>query len=101
MFGLHAGEFCKSHGPKCIKFELLDKKLSSFKTKFDKALTPFCKTFLWLKQLFDGKLLIFRLPFFGVPKFMVIQHVCVTRLKIAPNMADPTSMNHSISSFKA
>ena len=23
---------------------------------FDKALTPFCKTFLWLKQLFDAKL---------------------------------------------
>ena len=36
---------------------------------------PFCKTFLWLKQLFDGKLLIFRLPFFGVQKIMVIQHV--------------------------
>ena len=29
----------------------LDKKSSSFKTIFDKALTPL---FLWLKQLFDG-----------------------------------------------
>ena len=32
--------------PKCTNFELLDKKASSFKTIFDKALTPFCKAFL-------------------------------------------------------
>ena len=54
------------------------KKSSSFKTTFDKALTPFCKTFLLLKQLFEhveGKLLVFRLPYFGVPKIMVIQYV--------------------------
>ena len=30
-------------------------------TIFDKVLTPFWKTFLWLKQLFDVKLLIQRL----------------------------------------
>ena len=54
----------------------------SFKTIFDKNLTPFCKTFLWLKFLFDGQLLIFRLPYllifrlpyFSVSKIMVIQH---------------------------
>ena len=32
------------------------KKSSFFKSIFDKALTPFCKTFLYVKQLFDGKL---------------------------------------------
>ena len=42
---------------------------------FYEALTPFCKLFLWLKQLFDVKILIFRLPFFCVPNIMVIQHV--------------------------
>ena len=36
-------------------FELFDKK---WLTIFDKVLTPFWKTFLWLKQLFDAKLLI-------------------------------------------
>ena len=35
-------------------FELFDKK---WLTIFDKVLTPFWKTFLWLKQLFDAKLL--------------------------------------------
>ena len=50
-------------------------KTSSFKTIFDKAMTPFSKTFLWLKQLFDGKVLIFRLLFLDVPKIMVIKHV--------------------------
>ena len=36
-------------------FELFVKK---WLTIFDKGLTPFWKTFLWLKQLFDAKLLI-------------------------------------------
>ena len=36
-------------------FELFDKK---WLTIFDKVLTPFWKTFLWLKQLFDAKILI-------------------------------------------
>ena len=35
--------------------ELFDKKWS---TIFDKVLMPFWKMFLWLKQLFDAKLLI-------------------------------------------
>ena len=33
-------------------FELFDKK---WLTIFDNVLTPFWKTFLWLKQLFDAK----------------------------------------------
>ena len=36
-------------------FELFDKK---WLTIFGKVLTPFWKMFLWLKQLFDVKLLI-------------------------------------------
>ena len=36
-------------------FELFHKK---WLTIFDKILAPFWKTFLWLKQLFDAKLLI-------------------------------------------
>ena len=36
-------------------FELFDKKWLAI---FDKVLTPFWKTFLQLKQLFDAKLLI-------------------------------------------
>ena len=59
---------------------------------FDKVLTPFWKTFLWLKQLFDAKLLnletiIFQCSInYGSP-------TRVTRLKVAPNMADPISLN--------
>ena len=57
------------------KYWSFGQKNKFFKTIFDRALTPFCKKVLWLNQLFDGKLTIFRLPFFGVPKFMVIQHL--------------------------
>ena len=74
-------------------------KTSSFKNIFDKALTPFCKKFLWLKQLFDGKLLIFRQLSFcvSISLFNTIVRCSkhygnptrVTRLKVAPNMADP------------
>ena len=42
-------------------FELSDKKKKKngfFLTIFDKELTPFWKTFLWLKLLFNAKLLI-------------------------------------------
>ena len=53
-------------------FELFDKK---WLTIFDKVLTPFWKTFLWLKQLFDAKLLILRLSSFSVPKITVVRHV--------------------------
>ena len=53
-------------------FELFDKK---WLTIFDKALTPFWKTFLYLKQLFNAKLLISRLPSFSVSKITVVRHV--------------------------
>ena len=74
-------------------------KQMSLETIFDKALTPFCKTFLYLKQLFNGKLLIFKFLSFSVLKIMVVRHV--SRLKVAPNMADPTSIKHSVNSLKA
>ena len=35
-------------------FEIFDKKRNVFKAIFDKALTPFWKTFIYLKQLFDA-----------------------------------------------
>ena len=57
-----------------INVELFDKK-QVFKKHFWQLLMPFCKTFLYLQQLFDGKLLIGRLPFFSVLKIMVVQHV--------------------------
>ena len=47
-------------------FVLFDKK---WLTIFDKVLTPRWKTFPWLKQLFDAKILIQRLSSFSVPKF--------------------------------
>ena len=40
----------------------------SVETIFNKVLTPFLKTFPWLKQLFDAKQLIQRLSSFSVPK---------------------------------
>ena len=43
-------------------FELFDQK----KNIYDEALTPFWKMFLLLKQLFNAKLLIWRLQFFCV-----------------------------------
>ena len=46
-----------------------------FKSIFDKLLTPFSKTFLWLKQLLDAKLLIRRLPSISVSKITVVRHV--------------------------
>ena len=57
------------------KFELFDKKNRFFKTIFDKALTPFWKAFLQLKQLFNNKLIIWRLTFFSVLKITVVRHV--------------------------
>ena len=72
-------------------FVLFDKK---WLTIFNKVLTPFWKTFLWLKQLFDAKMLIQRLIFqcsknYGTPRR-------VTRLKVAPNMADAISLNENL-----
>ena len=53
---------------------LFDKNKKSL-TIFDKVLTPFWKTFLWLKQLFDAKILIQRLLSFSVPKLRH-SHTC-------------------------
>ena len=53
-------------------FELFDKKAS---TIFDKASTPFWNMFMYLKQMFDAKVLIKRLPSFSVPKIILIWHV--------------------------
>ena len=51
---------------------LFDKKWLSI---FDKVLTPFWKTFQWLKQLFDAKTSIQRLSSFSVPKITALRHV--------------------------
>ena len=57
-------------------FEHFDKKNGIFKTSFDKALTPFLKTFLWLKQLFNAiKALISRLLSFSIPRITEVRHV--------------------------
>ena len=39
-------------------FECFNKKIGFFKTIFEKAMTPFWKTFLYLKQLFNPKIFI-------------------------------------------
>ena len=76
-------------------FEFFDKKNRAFKQIFDKSLTPFYKTFLQVKQLFNGKLLIFNLPKdsknYGSPTRAI--------RKVAPNMTYTTSMKHSTSSL--
>ena len=57
LFGPHAGEiWTKSYGPNHTKFCAFWQK--KWLTIFDKVLTPCWKTFLWLKQLFDAKILI-------------------------------------------
>ena len=56
-------------------FELFDKNLNFFNTILDKNVDAILKEFLLLKQVFYGKILIFRLLSFGVPKFMVLRHV--------------------------
>ena len=53
-------------------FELFDKK---WLTILNKVLTPFWKTFLWLKQLFDAKLLILRISSVSILKITVVRHV--------------------------
>ena len=53
-------------------FVLFDKK---WLTIFDIVLTPFWKTFLWLKQLFDVKILIQMLSSFSVPNITAPLHV--------------------------
>ena len=49
--------------------------------------------------MFNGKLSIFRLLSFGVPKIIVVRHVKPVK-KVPLNMADLTSMKHAVSSLK-
>ena len=63
-------------------FELFVKK---WLTISDKVLTPLWKTFLYLKQLFDAKL--YSKKYGSATR--------VTKLKLAPNMADLSSLKDS------
>ena len=72
----HASEiWTKSYGPNYTQIFSILTKNWGFKIIFDKALTPFWKTFPWLKQLLKAKLLISRLPSFRVPKITGVRHV--------------------------
>ena len=70
-------------------FELFDKK---WLTIIDKVLTPFWKTFPWLKQLFNAKLLTSRLPSFRQCSKNYGSPTRVTKFNVA-NMADSISLN--------
>ena len=62
-------------------------------------LRQFGRLFLWLKQLSNAKVLIWRLPFFQRSKYYS-GSTRVTRLKVASNIADPTNIRHSESTLK-
>ena len=55
-------------------FEFFDNKTGLFKTIFDQALAPIRKTFLQLKQLFNAKVLISRLPSVSVSKMTLVRN---------------------------
>ena len=63
---------------------------------FEKALTPFWKTFLWYKLLLDASVLIKRLSSFTFPKIMVVR---VTRLKVVSKIKNPISLNKTYRSL--
>ena len=81
-------------------FEVFDQKRL---TIFYKVLTPFWKTFLWLKQLFDAKLINSKTIIFKCSEnYGRPSPTRVTRLNVAPNMADPISLNekdHSLNKW--
>ena len=58
-------------------FVLFEKKKKKKKrlTIFVKVLTPLWKKFLWLKQLFDAKILFQRLSSFSGPKNKALGHL--------------------------
>ena len=94
MFVPHASEnWTKSYGTNYMKCWTFWQKTGVFKTIFDKALTPFWKTFLWLQQLFYAKLLIQTTIFQCSKKFGSPTHV--TRLKVVLNMAYPNGIKDS------
>ena len=73
MFVSHTSEiwtalYCQNY----TKFWDFWQKIRLFKIIFDKALTPFWKTFLLLNQLSNAQLFIWRLQSFSVPKIMVV-----------------------------
>ena len=67
--------------------ELFDKRPSFFQTIFDKVLMSFCKTINFQITIFQCSKIN------GKP-------TRATRLKSAPNMADPTCVKGSVSSLK-
>ena len=73
----------------CIKFWASWKKKCL--TNFDKVLRPIWKTFLWLKQLFDVKLVII---FFQCSK-NYNSPTRATGLKVPPIVADQISMHEN------
>ena len=80
-------------------FELFDTEPSLLTTILDRVLTPFCKTFLYLKQLFNSLTVNVQTTIFQCYKIFV-SPARVNRLKVATNMADLTSIKYSISSLK-
>ena len=92
VFGPRADENWANRMVRTIQiFELFDQK---WLTIFYKVLTPFWKTFLWLKQLFDAKLINSKTIIFKCSEnYGRPSPTRVTRLNVAPNMADPISLN--------
>ena len=85
----HAGENLKknSYGKKFTKFWAFCQNMVN---TFGKVFTPFWKTFLWHKQLFNANVLtVHCFKNYGCP-------TRVTRLKVAPNMADPNSLYENL-----
>ena len=73
---LHADDIWSIwYGHKCTKCVDCWQKTEFLKKHFWQILTLFCKRFLLLKQLFNGKPLFFRLLSFSVSKIMVVRHV--------------------------
>ena len=75
VLGPNADEIWNQMVRNVQNFDLFDEKPNFFKAILYKALMPFCKAFQKLKQLFNGKVLIFRLLSFSVPKILVVQSV--------------------------
>ena len=65
----------KSDNPNKMKYSAFGLKKKASSIFFYKASTPFWKLVLTLKQLFNAKIVINRLPSFTVPKFTVIRQM--------------------------
>ena len=96
VFRPHASEiWTKSYGLNFTKFLAFWQKVRFKKIILYNEFMPFCKTVLKLKQLFNDKRLNFQATIFQCPKNYG-SPTRVTRLKVAPYMADPTSIEQSI-----